>query len=294
VELTSRRAFLQRSSAAAALVALPSVVAAGCGGGGDDDRIVRVAIHPALGVGRVGNSPDAMYFGPEVPGALPRAPQGFKDADGAVARQAARFRIYGLDASGSPVRELTAHDADITWRLTVANAKPAWYAFNTAFDIPDAQPSARRNDTLRGAQRAGLFIVPGERTIRGAGARPVALDGGALLGQRVSLGEAMTDGAYLNRVAGPGWLATGDAAASFDPLSSQGLVTALVLGRAAGEAATAPGEPYGYAGAVERIVAQHLADRLAYYALEDRFSTSPFWARRRPQPQPVGAGRVGR
>jgi hypothetical protein len=115
VELTSRRAFLQRSSAAAALVALPSVVAAGCGGG-DDDRIVRVAIHPALGVGRVGNSPDAMYFGPEVPGALPRAPQGFKDADGAVARQAAHFRIYGFEASGRPVRELTAHDADITWQ----------------------------------------------------------------------------------------------------------------------------------------------------------------------------------
>jgi hypothetical protein len=41
----------------------------------------------------VGNSPDAMYFGPEVPGALPRAPRGFKDADGAMARQAARFRI---------------------------------------------------------------------------------------------------------------------------------------------------------------------------------------------------------
>ena len=194
MELTSRRAFLQRSSAAAALVALPSVVAAGCGGG-DDDRIVRVAIHPALGVGRVGNSPDAMYFGPEVPGALPRAPQGFKDADGAVARQAARFRIYGFEASGRPVRELTAHDADITWRLTVANAKPAWYAFNTSFDIPDAQPSARRNDGFRGARRARLFIVPGERTVRGAGARPVALDGGSFLGQPVSLGEAMTDGA---------------------------------------------------------------------------------------------------
>jgi L-lysine epsilon oxidase-like protein len=151
VELTSRRAFLQRSSAAAALVALPSVVAAGCSGGGEYDRIVRVAIHPALGVGRVGNSPDAMYFGPDVPGALPRAPRGFKDADGAVARQAARFRIYGLDASGSPVRELTAHDADITWRLTVANAKPAWYAFNTAFDIPEAMTD--------GAGR--LVVLPG-------------------------------------------------------------------------------------------------------------------------------------
>ena len=96
--------------------------------------------------------------------------------------------------------------------------------------------------------------------------------------------------AHLDRVAGPGWLATGDAAASFDPLSSQGIVTALVLGRAAGEAATAPGEPFAYAGAVERVVAEHLADRLAYYALEDRFGTSPFWARRRLQRQPVGVG----
>jgi len=95
--------------------------------------------------------------------------------------------------------------------------------------------------------------------------------------------------AHLDRVAGPGWLATGDAAASFDPLSSQGIVTALVLGRGAGEAATMQGEPYAYAGAVERVVAEHLAERLAYYALEDRFSTTPFWARRRLQPQPVGA-----
>ncbi|MFL5858089.1 MAG: LodA/GoxA family CTQ-dependent oxidase [Solirubrobacteraceae bacterium] len=37
--------------------------------------------------------------------------------------------------------------------------------------------------------------MPGERTVRGAGARPVALDGGSFLGQPVSLGEAMTDGA---------------------------------------------------------------------------------------------------
>jgi hypothetical protein len=194
VELTTRRAFLQRSSAAAALLAVPNVVAGGCGGA-NDDRIVRVAIHPALGIGRVGNSPEAMYFGPELPGGLPRAPHGFKDADGAVARQAARFRIYGLDASGRPLRELTGDEADITWRLTVANAKSAWYTFNTPFDIPDAQPAARRNDGFRGAQRTELFIVPGERTLRGAGARPVALDGGSFLGQPVSLGEAMTDSA---------------------------------------------------------------------------------------------------
>ena len=93
--------------------------------------------------------------------------------------------------------------------------------------------------------------------------------------------------AHLDHAAGPGWLATGDAVASFDPLSSQGIVTAVVLGRAAGDAATAPGEPYAYTAAVERVFAAHLADRLAYYSLEDRFPSSAFWARRRPQPQPL-------
>ena len=73
--LTTRREFLERSAAAAALLALPW--AAGCGSGGDR-RIVRAAIHPTIGIARVGNSPDAFFFGPEVPGALPRPPVGFK------------------------------------------------------------------------------------------------------------------------------------------------------------------------------------------------------------------------
>jgi flavin-dependent dehydrogenase len=194
VELTSRRAFLERSAAAAALLAVPAAGAAACGEE-DDGRIVHVAIHRAIGVGRVGNSAEAIDFGPETPGALPRAPHGFKDGDGAVARQAARFRVYGLDAAGRPVRELTAGDADITWRVNVANAKPAWSAFDSPFDIPNAKPAPRRNNKVRGAAREGLFIVPAERSVRGAGARPVPLDGGAFLGQPVSLGEVMTDGA---------------------------------------------------------------------------------------------------
>ena len=37
-------------------------------------RIVRAAIHPAIGIARVGNSPDEYYFGPEIPGGLPIAP----------------------------------------------------------------------------------------------------------------------------------------------------------------------------------------------------------------------------
>jgi hypothetical protein len=37
--------------------------------------------------------------------------------------------------------------------------------------------------------------------------------------------------AYLDPLTGPGWAAAGDAAVSFDPLSSQGILTALLTGR---------------------------------------------------------------
>lgn len=188
--LTTRREFIERSAAAAALLALPW--AAGCGGGGGNGRIVRAAIHPTLGIARVGNSPEAFFFGPEVPGTLPQARGGFKDGSGAIARQAARFRVYGLDAAGRPVRELTADEADITWRVSVANTKPAWYDFATPFDIPNAQQAPRRNPDVH--KRARLVVFPGAREVRGAAARPVSLDGGRFLGQEVHLGELMTDG----------------------------------------------------------------------------------------------------
>ena len=42
--------------------------------------------------------------------------------------------------------------------------------------------------------------------------------------------------ARLDRVGGAGWAAVGDAAISFDPLSSQGILTALFTGLRAGQA----------------------------------------------------------
>ncbi len=154
--LTTRREFLERSAAAAALLSLPAWAAAACRGSGD--KIVRAAIHPAIGIGRVGNSRESFFFGPETPGALPRAPGGFKDAHGAVARQAARFRVYGLDASGRPVRELTAQEAEITWRVNVANtAAPARLPRRTArrtrrrTSVRAGSP-LRRTDTGRSAE----------------------------------------------------------------------------------------------------------------------------------------------
>ena len=116
------------------------------------DRIRRVAIHPAIGVARVGNSRDAFFFGPEVPGALPAGP--FKDPAGAVAKQAARFRIFGYDADNRVVAELTAQDADISWHVAVANAKPAWYEVDVAFDVEGAPGAGRQEQRRRGPRHA--------------------------------------------------------------------------------------------------------------------------------------------
>jgi hypothetical protein len=177
------------AAVAVAALVLPEAEAL-AGSGGDARRIVRAAIHPAVGIARVGNSESSFFFGPEVPGALPRAPDGVKDADGAVAPQAARFRVYGLDAAGQPVRELKASEADIEWHVTVANSKAAWYEFDTAFDIPGATAADLRNAGVR--DRSRLIVAPCERSVRGAAAGPVALDG-SFQGEHVRLGELMTD-----------------------------------------------------------------------------------------------------
>jgi hypothetical protein len=160
-----------------------------------NDTIVRAAIHPAIGIARVGNSQDEYFYGPEVShgGAGPEG--GYKDAAGALKRQAARFRIYGFDKHGNVVRELTAEDTDITWTVHVANTKAAWYNFQGPMDIPGALPSARRNPDFPVEDRAGLRIDPGRRTIlgRGRSGPEHRFDSGTFLGKPVYLGELRTD-----------------------------------------------------------------------------------------------------
>jgi len=185
--LLSRREFLQTTALTAAALLVPAAAYAQSA-----RPIVRVAIHPAIGIARVGNSEDGFFFGPEIPGALPRARGGFKDRRGAIAKQAARFRLYGFDADGNVVREITAQEADITWRVNVANSKAAWYEVNRAFDIPDAPPVPRRNASV--ADRASLIVQARPRTVRGASARPQRLDGGRFHGREINLGEVFTDG----------------------------------------------------------------------------------------------------
>ncbi|MCA1552862.1 MAG: tryptophan 7-halogenase, partial [Chloroflexi bacterium] len=91
----------------------------------------------------------------------------------------------------------------------------------------------------------------------------------------------------LERVWGAGWLAVGDAAAAYDPLSSLGISTALLSAQTA--AASIAAWVCGDVAALhqyEQSVVQRFADfdrtRYTYYAREARWRSSKFWRRRQP------------
>ena len=110
----------------------------------------------------------------------------------------------------------------------------------------------------------------------------------ATAGLSLNHGPLITDAsvAYLDPLTGPGWAAAGDAAVSLDPLSSQGILTALLMGRDAGHAVAAmltnadPEPLLRYSQKYATLLETHTRMRAAYYALEQRWPHTPFWTRR--------------
>ncbi|HEY2094678.1 MAG TPA: CTQ-dependent lysine 6-oxidase LodA [Thermoanaerobaculia bacterium] len=109
---------------------------------------VQYQIHPAVGVARLGNSPDAFYLEPQTIGGLPiECDSGgnpvmrdgqpvyvrkFKDDRGAIKRQGAQFAIYACDSAdpGDPGREISLDDPmieSVEWTVHLANKKGVWY-----------------------------------------------------------------------------------------------------------------------------------------------------------------------
>jgi 2-polyprenyl-6-methoxyphenol hydroxylase-like FAD-dependent oxidoreductase len=89
----------------------------------------------------------------------------------------------------------------------------------------------------------------------------------------------------LRHVCGERWIATGDAASAFDPLSSAGVLKALYGGKLAAFAVLdlLRGEPSGmqrYRAYVEREYDEYLATRSWFYAQERRWPGAAFWSRR--------------
>lgn len=176
-----------------------------------NDEIVACRIHPAIGVARLGNSPSKYFVGPEVPGRYDTPAGGYHDEAGRIARQAARFRIYGYNAAGEVVREITADDAEISWAVYLANKKAFWYRINLPLDIPEARGELdhprsrgpdrnfRRNASMSREHPEVLVIDPGPRRIRGkdtnsdGGERRYHFDQGRFFDIPVPLGELRTD-----------------------------------------------------------------------------------------------------
>jgi hypothetical protein len=185
----------------------------------EDHCIVSAAIFPPIGIARVGNSTE-YFLGPEVPNPAARPPGYYRDNDGALKRQAARFRIYGVNALNQPVAELNSSNAHISWTVHLANTKAAWYQFQMPMDIPEAAsapPFLLRNPTV--ANRADLCIDPGSRTICGksqGGLPDFVFGSGKFMGTPVYLGELRTDkNGNLAVLGGFGKSASSDGSAPF-------------------------------------------------------------------------------
>jgi hypothetical protein len=149
----------------------------------------RFRIHPAIGVARIGNSRDGFFVGPETAGLFANieasgAFRSFRDVDGAILRQGARFRVFEYPDSGGPPREVViAGDVvDIEWRVHLANRKASFFVFDGQNGADDlylgrvAQPAGvqiksdpdrtnLRNAGITGVARERLDIDPGEQLI---------------------------------------------------------------------------------------------------------------------------------
>ncbi|HKP11903.1 MAG TPA: LodA/GoxA family CTQ-dependent oxidase, partial [Blastocatellia bacterium] len=161
---------------------------------------MRFKIHPAIGIARMGDSPNSFYLAPEQMGQLPidcdqegnaiLSPNGqeqpisnFKDDKGRIRRQGARFRVYAYDDGGAGKeievgqtiqmtniksgQLIVGEVTDIEWTVYLANKKASWYEFQeTAGEHGYAPSHPLRNADVKGSDaRAQLIIDPGPLTV---------------------------------------------------------------------------------------------------------------------------------
>lgn len=164
----------------------------------------RYKIHPAIGIARLGNSPDSFYLSPERTGAPPIdcGPDGlpivkngveqpvtqYKDRSNRIRRQAARFRIYVYGEDNPQGREIKIGDTisainvigarqsgqlftgtltDIQWTVYLANKKSSWYEFQQLsgeHGYGSAHP-LRNADITNAGLRQKLIIDSGPRSV---------------------------------------------------------------------------------------------------------------------------------
>lgn len=181
--------------------------------------------------------------------------------------------VPGAQDEPADGRNLVESDPDGWWYTALMPTRQRLVVYFTDSDLPTAAP--------RTAEEFGRRML----ATRHVSARVQQHNLNAL----PQPGRAPACTAHLDRVHGDGWIAAGDAAAAFDPLSSQGILTALYTGLSAGQAVDArlhgdTTAPQTYANAVTAARAAFEQGHRAVHTQEARWTRHPFWARRRPQP----------
>jgi flavin-dependent dehydrogenase len=179
--------------------------------------------------------------------------------------------VYGRD-DGQGSRGLTFVEAteDGWWYTAPMPQGRRVLAFHTDADLPAAHV-ARDRDALLQAARATSELA-------------AWLDDAGFAADQTA-GFTAAHSATLEPCAGEGFLAAGDAALAFDPLSSQGLLNALFTGLAAAEAADSHlrGDPDAlprYRQTIAGIAAAYRRHLALFYGEERRWPDAPFWQRR--------------
>jgi hypothetical protein len=177
------------------------------------NKVYQCKIHPGIGIARVGNSPTECFIGPEIPIAPQSVvpPDGaFKDHNGQIKRQAARFRIYAYDSGGNNLGELpligtarpdAAKGAHVRWTVHLKNKKGAWYNFHKPLESTSVRNcDIKIKDGAAPDSRTELVIDPGPRGIDWDGSpvrlthgRSIIFDTGSFRGTTVPLGELKVD-----------------------------------------------------------------------------------------------------
>lgn len=174
--------------------------------------------------------------------------------------------------SATPASELHAEPGG-WWYVSALPGGLQLLAFYTDADLPAARDAHDVQALLARASRLPALQ---------------AVLAGAVWGAPVDSGYCAAQSAMLLPAAGPGWLAVGDAALSFDPISSQGLFNALYTGLAGAQAlhtaltdsSAAASMLQDYCDEVGRIQAAYRQHLQAWYGEERRWSAEPFWQRR--------------
>ena len=200
----------------------------------------------------------------------------------AVARRAGAARLHDDALVAFHARFRPAREGDRDGRTLVEAAPDGWWY--TAL-VPSGERVVAFLTDADLADRADLLSPHGfARRVEGTVHVRAALDawGFAVHGRPRG---ADAGSARLDRFTGPGWVAAGDAAVSYDPLSSQGIRTALYTGMLAGRAlhARLDGDGSalaGYAHRLREVHAAYLRSRAEFYAYETRWADRPFWTRR--------------